>query len=177
MTSRGLLLTITEPPPGMEEEFNAWYDEEHLPERLSIPGFLSARRWERDCRPGEGRYLATYELESAAVLATPRYLSFFEKPTAWTRRCLGKATVFRRWACEQRGAADPHPAASALILALGEHPAPERAFPGLLQVRRFLASAGEPAHIALFELAAGAEAALADAAAGGEPPRLYRSMR
>ena len=41
MTSRGLLLTLTEPPPAMEEEFNAWYDTEHLPERLSIPGVQS----------------------------------------------------------------------------------------------------------------------------------------
>ena len=39
--NRGLLLTMTEPPRGMEEEFNAWYDEEHLPERLSIAGFRS----------------------------------------------------------------------------------------------------------------------------------------
>jgi len=38
----------------MEEEFNAWYDSEHLPERLAIPGFRSAR---------EGKYLATYELD------------------------------------------------------------------------------------------------------------------
>src|SRR6185436_12287249 len=28
--NRGLLLTMTEPPPAMEEEFNAWYDTEHL---------------------------------------------------------------------------------------------------------------------------------------------------
>jgi hypothetical protein len=49
MSRRGLLLTMTEPPPAMEEEFNAWYDREHLPERLSIPGFRSARRWVADC--------------------------------------------------------------------------------------------------------------------------------
>ena len=28
--NRGLLLTMTEPPPAMEEEFNAWYDDEHM---------------------------------------------------------------------------------------------------------------------------------------------------
>ena len=46
----------------MEEEFNAWYDSEHLPERLAIPGFRSARRWV--CN---GTYLGTYELDSAGV--------------------------------------------------------------------------------------------------------------
>ena len=171
MTDRGLLLTITEPPPDMEEEFNAWYDEEHLPERLSIPGFLSARRWARDGRPGEGRYLATYELASAAVLASPAYLAFFEKPTPWTRRCLGKTVVFRRWACEQTepGAGDPDPAAKAVALALAAAPPSLPAIPGALQTRRFVASAGEPAHIALVELSG--EAALP------APLRVYRSMR
>jgi hypothetical protein len=30
---------MTEPQPAMEEEFNAWYGQEHLPERLAITGF------------------------------------------------------------------------------------------------------------------------------------------
>ena len=128
---------ITEPPAEMEEEFNAWYDAEHLPERLAIPGFRSARRWVADCRPGEGKYLATYELDSAAVLASPRYLSFFERPTAWSQRCLGKAVLFKRWACEQvePGDAECDPRTAALILN-GLHPA-------ALQIRRFRSSTGE----------------------------------
>jgi len=60
VSNRGLLLTITEPPPAMEEEFNAWYDTEHLAERLAIPGFRSARRWTLDGPSGAGKYLATY---------------------------------------------------------------------------------------------------------------------
>jgi len=149
MSRRGLLLTMTEPPAGMEEEFNAWYDLEHLPERLSIPGFRSARRWVADCRPGEGKYLATYELDSLAVLSSPRYLSFFDKPTPWTKRCLDATVVFKRWACEQLepGDADSHPAAQALLVGFGE-----KEFKGkALQVRRFRASSGET--ISLHELA------------------------
>ena len=102
ITNMGLLLTLTEPPVGMEEEFNAWYDTEHMSERLSIPGFISARRWERDCKPGEGRYLATYELTSPGVLESPDYLAHVgDNQTPWSKRCLGRSTVFRRWACEQ----------------------------------------------------------------------------
>jgi hypothetical protein len=41
---RGLLFTMTEPPAAMEDEFNAWYDSEHLAERRANPGFRSARR-------------------------------------------------------------------------------------------------------------------------------------
>jgi hypothetical protein len=149
MSRRGLLLTMTEPPASMEEEFNAWYDTEHLPERLSIPGFRSARRWVADCKPGEGKYLATYELESPEVLVSPAYLAFFEKPTPWTKRCLGKAVVFRRWACEQvsPGNADPRADAKAVVAVFGEPPA---SVPAALQVRSFAASAGD--HVTIHEL-------------------------
>ncbi len=145
--TRGLLLTMTEPPPAMEEEFNAWYDEEHLPERLAIPGFRSARRW-----VSERTYLATYELDSAAVLTSRQYLSFFEKPTPWSRRCLGKTVVFKRWACEQvsPGNAEPHARARAVVPVFGDQ---AHSIPAALQMRGFLASAGEPRHIAIYELA------------------------
>jgi len=140
--NRGLLLTLTEPPPAMEEEFNAWYDQEHFPERLAIPGFRSARRWV--C----GRsYLATYELDSAAVLQSAAYLARFRNQTPWSRRCLGKCVIFKRWACEQLepGAADPHPAAAGLVLAM------DVILPAaVLQRRRFAADSGET--LALYEI-------------------------
>ena len=55
---RGLLLVMMEPEEGYADELNAWYDEEHLPERLSCPGFLAARRFELEgagAGPGDGR--------------------------------------------------------------------------------------------------------------------------
>jgi hypothetical protein len=153
--NRGLLLTMTEPPPAMDEEFNAWYDGEHLPERLAIAGFRSARRWVAEVAPGEGRYLATYELDCEAVLSSPEYLARFAAATPWTRRCLGKAVVFRRWACEQTrpGEAEPHPTARALLAVASDTALEDVVVPGALQVRRFTASAGTPRHIVLAELA------------------------
>ena len=140
MNRFGLLLTITEPPPQHEAEFNAWYDTEHIVERVSIPGFLSARRWLADVKPGEGKYLATYELDSPVVLASTGYLSRFESQSPWSRRCLGKAVVFRRWACEQLdpGRADAHPGATAIVFATED-----LSLPATLQKRRFAASSGE----------------------------------
>jgi hypothetical protein len=154
MNRHGLLLTLTEPPPQMAEEFNAWYDHEHIPERLSIPGFRSARRWVAQGRPGEGKYLATYELDSPAVLTSPAYLSFFEKPSPWTQRCLSKAVVFKRWACEQidPGQTDPRAAAEAIALVCRDEPTRPLALPAALLARHFAASSGEPRHIGLFEL-------------------------
>lgn len=149
--NRGLLLTLTEPPPAMEEEFNTWYDEEHLAERLAIPGFRSARRWVADVPPGAGKYLATYELDSPEILKSPAYLQRFENPTPWTKRCLGKAVVFKRWLCEQLepGTADPHPATRILLM--------NCTAPNALQTRRFLAATGE--RIALCELGQPVESA------------------
>ena len=129
MANRGLLLTLTEPPPAMEEEFNAWYDDEHLPERLAIPGFRSARRWILD-----KSYLATYELDSPQVLTSKEYLLKFENPTPWSKRCLGKCVVFKRWACEQMGNAELHLETRAVFLGKAT---------GALQVREFLSSEKE----------------------------------
>lgn len=165
MTRLGLLLTLTEPPPAMEEEFNAWYDTEHLAERLSIPGFRSARRWVADCAPGEGKYLATYELDSPSVLESPGYLKFFNHQSPWSRRCLAKMVVFRRWACEQiePGGAEPRHDARAIAFSL-EH----FVLAGALQTRRFAAASGEK--ITLHELG---EASVAPPAAA----RLYRAYQ
>jgi hypothetical protein len=138
----GLLLTLTEPPPAMEEEFNAWYDSEHLAERLAIPGFRSARRWVRGAT-----YLATYELDSPEVLQSRPYLERFRNQTPWSRRCLSKCLTFKRWACTQiePGDADPHGAAAALAFTLK----PGR-FSAVLQSRQFAAESGEA--IFLYEL-------------------------
>jgi hypothetical protein len=152
--NRGLLLTMTEPPAHLEEEFNAWYDEEHLVERLGVPGFRSARRWVAEGKPGEGRYLATYELDSAAVLTSAAYLARLNQPTPWTKRCLKNCVVFRRWACEQThpGEADPDPRAQALLFCCGDAPY-QNPIQGALQARRFLDPEGKPRHVTLVELA------------------------
>ena len=134
MTRRGLLLTLTEPPPAMEEEFNAWYDTEHLAERLAIPGFRSARRWVRGAI-----YLATYELDSPEVLQSRPYLERFRSQSPWSRRCLGKCLTFKRWACTQIQPGDAEPHGAALALAFTHEP---KSFPALLQSRRFAAESG-----------------------------------
>ncbi|MBK8063212.1 MAG: hypothetical protein IPK29_03375 [Betaproteobacteria bacterium] len=171
MANMGLLVTMTEPPPQMEEEFNAWYDTEHIAERLAITGFRSARRWVRDCKPGKGKYLATYELDTPGVLDTAEYKSHIgDHFTPWSRRCLGKAVVSRRWATEQinPGNGGPDPQARALLMvAANVDDAHEDAFnrwydeehlpllakvPGVLRARRFHAGTGSPRYLALYEM-------------------------
>ena len=90
----GFLLVMMHPPPAFEEEFNEWYDTDHLPERLAVPGFLTARRFV--CLDGWPRFLALYDLTDVAVLASPAYLSVsVDKHTPWTRRVLRHVRVNR----------------------------------------------------------------------------------
>lgn len=80
-----LLLVMIDIDPDHEDDFNRWYDEEHYPERLGLPGFLSARRFRSS--DGEGpKYLALYDLESVSALETPEYLALITPPSEWSRR-------------------------------------------------------------------------------------------
>ncbi len=81
---RALLLVMMESDPAHDADFNAWYDTEHIPERLGCPGFISARRF--DAVEGEPRYLCLYELESLDALETPEYQHHIANPTPWTTR-------------------------------------------------------------------------------------------
>ena len=63
---KGLLLVTMEPPASVEEEFNDWYDHEHLPQRMLMPGFETGARFV--CLEGWPRWLALYDLTSLAAL-------------------------------------------------------------------------------------------------------------
>jgi hypothetical protein len=80
---RGLLLVMIDIDPEHEEEFNRWYTEEHLPERLECPGFLNGRRFV--ALEGSPKYLALYELESPEVLQSEAYKKIYG-PSAWTQK-------------------------------------------------------------------------------------------
>ena len=94
MTNKGFLLVMMDAPPAFEEEFNAWYDTEHLPERLAVPGFETGLRFV--CLSGHPRYLAMYDLAHPQVLDSPEYLRVaFENSSPWTRRVLQRVRVYR----------------------------------------------------------------------------------
>ncbi|WP_173930985.1 DUF4286 family protein [Chelativorans sp. Marseille-P2723] len=91
----GFLLVMMQPPPAMEEEFNEWYDTEHVPERLAVPGFLSARRFVSV--DGHPRYLAMYDLERPDVLDSEAYKAVSgESSSPWTKRVTSRVLVDRR---------------------------------------------------------------------------------
>jgi len=68
---RGIFMVYVDIDAQHVQEFNEWYNKEHLPELLSVPGILSAARYE--AVKGGPQYLACYELESVAVMQTPAF--------------------------------------------------------------------------------------------------------
>jgi Domain of unknown function (DUF4286) len=92
---QGLLLFTTDIDPALEDEFNRWYEEEHLPERMAIPGFITARRFR--ALEGGPKYLALYDLESPDVLQAAPYQHIIGAgKSQWTKRMESKFTNGRR---------------------------------------------------------------------------------
>lgn len=97
---KGLLLVTMEPPPGMEEEFNDWYDNEHLPERAGLPGFETAMRFV--CVTGWPRYLAVYDLAHIGVLDEQPYQDVSgDRFSPWSKRVLNRVRGQSRMAAVQ----------------------------------------------------------------------------
>jgi hypothetical protein len=68
--------------PEGRDAFYAWHDKEHIPERLSLPGFRRGRRF---ARPGHSpEWLTMYEAVDVGVLVSPEYLARLNAPTAAT---------------------------------------------------------------------------------------------
>jgi hypothetical protein len=62
----GLLMVWCDVPEDREDEFNRWYNEEHIAEILTVPGVLNAARYE--AVKGSPKHLACYELDSPAAV-------------------------------------------------------------------------------------------------------------
>lgn len=90
------------------DEWYRWHTEEHMPERVAIPGFLAGRRYERIDRgighvvPEDRRLqhcFMMYEGEHLAVFNSDAYLERLNNPTPWTRKVAPSFTNFCRGAC------------------------------------------------------------------------------
>jgi hypothetical protein len=93
---------MTAPPPGIlaifngcrvghEAEFEAWFQGEHLVERLGVPGFLYGRR--HKALSGSSRYFNFYLVEQPDVLTSKPYLERLDNPTPMTRKIMSEIFV------------------------------------------------------------------------------------
>ncbi len=99
--------------PAHRPELDAWYPRQHLPERLSVPGFLRGRRYV--ATGGGPTFFTLYETFDAAVLSSPAYLERLNNPTDWTRKVLPTFRGMRRQVYRRLAAAPADTVADHLL--------------------------------------------------------------
>lgn len=93
----GFLALWNDIEPARDAEYNLWHTREHVPERVSVPGILSGRRYVADASPH--RYFTLYELDSPAVLETAPYKHLVDNPSPWSRSMRPDFRSFLRHPC------------------------------------------------------------------------------
>lgn len=110
ISGKGILITSMNIDPVHEDEFNLWYDREHIAERVAIEGFLEARRYQ--AVQANPKYFATYTTNRFEDLSSSAYQRALANQTEWSTtniarfkdmvRVVGRITVSRG---QGRGAA------------------------------------------------------------------------
>jgi hypothetical protein len=169
--AKGVLIAAMDFSHVPADEFNDWYDTEHIPERQRVPGFLTLQRWIGAENPKQS--VATYDLDSLAVLQGTAYRAIGgANLSPWSKRITGKVERLLRYEGEQVLPGDATaPANGGGLLLVGMTPGAEieTAFnawydtehvpalarvPGVLRARRYRTNAGDPRYVALYHLAA-----------------------
>ncbi|WP_321888135.1 DUF4286 family protein [Paraburkholderia bannensis] len=100
-TNAGQLCIWTDTESHSEADFNAWYNREHMQERVAIPGFRFARRFLAN-DGGARRYLALYVTASLDVFHSDAYRQAFTVQTDWSMRNFARMSNTQRRVSEQR---------------------------------------------------------------------------
>lgn len=177
---RGALLAVIDFTTAPEDEFNDWYDLEHYPERMRIPGILTGSRWLGVDNPRIS--IAFYDLDTIEVLRSAPYLAVsLSNASPWSVRISGLSKRLMRAEAVQVNPGDalsPEGAGALLLNAMNvtpeadadfnawydqEHLPALAAVPGTLSARRFRCPDGNShRYFALYHLT-GPEVATSEA--------------
>ncbi|KAI0785483.1 hypothetical protein BC629DRAFT_1517381 [Irpex lacteus] len=109
MTLPGYLFVFGEPGPGVtEEEFNDWYDNEHVPLRVAVPSFQSWQRW-KAIDGQKPTYAASYDLTSYQATLQPPYTTLAETRSDREKRILTNLETLDRRTYEAFEGNDKYP--------------------------------------------------------------------
>lgn len=100
LTGNAFLAMWHDIDPAAQNNYMEWHTREHMPERLSIPGFLIGKRlinhaFDRYC------YGTIYTGENVEVFRSPAYLERLNNPTDWSLEVQPAFRNFLRVACER----------------------------------------------------------------------------
>jgi hypothetical protein len=91
-----LYIVHTDIPADIVADYNAWYDEEHLPRLIEVPGVERARRFVADDHQSPS-FLTAYDLSIKAAFESPEGLR--ARKTPWTERMRSLFRNTRRKMC------------------------------------------------------------------------------
>lgn len=94
---RGFMAIWSDVGLGDFDFYHRWLLKEHFPERVGVPGFISARVFRRQAGP-DFQFFIIYETEAAEVLASPAYVARLNNPTPMTQKVMPKLKNFVRGA-------------------------------------------------------------------------------
>jgi hypothetical protein len=106
-----LYIVHTDIPDDIVDEYNEWYDREHLPRLVTVPGVVRARRYA--ALAGNPRYLTAYELTDPDAFESPEGLQ--ARKTPWTAKMRSLCYNTRRRMCRLIDPALPHEGALATV--------------------------------------------------------------
>jgi len=168
--AKGILIAAMDFSASREDEFHDWYDLDHVPERLRVPGFLNAERWIDTKNPKVA--VATYDLETVGVLYSKPYVAIaVANSSSWTKRTAKFRKGLMRYEGEQLFPGDkgaPKDAAALLLIAMNVAPEHEAEFnewyntehipalggvKGTLSARRYRGTGATQRYAALYHLA------------------------
>ena len=101
LLGQAAMLLLFDVEPDAIPEHDEWHTHEHLPERLSIPGFARGTRWVAS--NGQPRYFVMYEVEQLATLTSDAYLERLNNPSPWTSKMMPNYRNMARGFCSVAG--------------------------------------------------------------------------
>ncbi len=84
--TRGILAVWSDITPEAAADYDAWYEEEHMFERLIVDGFHRARHYRTVS--GQQMFFTYFVTDNAAVMQSPAYFESANNSSDWTRRIL-----------------------------------------------------------------------------------------
>jgi hypothetical protein len=91
VSTQGILAIWNDCRTGREAEFDAWFQGEHLLERLAVPGFLYGRR--HAAISGSNGYFNFYLVASPEILTSKLYLERLDNPTPMTKMIMSEVFI------------------------------------------------------------------------------------
>lgn len=86
LAGKGAIIIWNDITPEGREQFYDWHLHEHIPERLSVPGFLRGGRYVAVSAETKPEFLTLYEIDDPSVATSAPYLARLNNPTDWTKR-------------------------------------------------------------------------------------------